>query len=195
MSLWLKQMLIRGGVVIVRDKSKFNFSELDKLKQNFGRDYSKRFKEWPYKDVKQKIFAEEFIKDPINKVPNDYKFYCFNGKVDYLIVCTERDKGTKIDFFDDKFNWLDIECSKPNNKLHRPQKPKNFEMMIEYAEILSKDFPQVRVDLYEIDGHVYFGELTFFDGAGFDYYEYDTDMWLGKKFDIETIKKSKYYIE
>ena len=188
-------MLIRGGVLIVKDKSKFKEDDLDKMKANFGKDYSKRFKEWPYKYVKQKIFAEEFLLDPNNAVPNDYKFYCFDGKVDYLIVCTERDKNTMIDFFDDKFNHLPIECAKPNNKKHMPTKTKGFDKMLEYAQILSKDFPQVRVDFYEIDGKVYFGELTFFDGAGFDKYGYKNDLWLGKNFDIDKIKTSKFYVE
>ena len=187
-------MQIRG-VLIVKDKSKFKEDDLDKLKANFGKDYSKRFKEQPYKIVKQKIFAEELLNDPSNAVPNDYKFYCFDGKVDYLIVCTERDKNTKIDFFDDKFNHLPIECAKPNNKKHMPTKTKGFDKMLEYAQILSKDFPQVRVDFYEIDGKVYFGELTFFDGAGFDRYGYNNDLWLGKNFDIDKIKTSKFYNE
>lgn len=191
----LKANADSGGVLIVRDKTKFDFSEFEKLKESLGKDYSARFKEWPYKEVKHKIFAEEFLDDPVNKVPNDYKFYCFDGKVDYLIVCTERDIDTKIDFFDDKFNWLDMECTKQNNKKNRPSKPKNFEKMIEYAEILSKEFPQVRVDFYDIDGRVYFGELTFFDDAGFGYYKLEMDIWLGKKFDIGKIKKSKYYVE
>ena len=147
--------------------------------------------------MKKQIFAEAYLDDNEHKVPYDYKFFCFNGRVEYLMVCSERDIALKQDLFDREFNWLNILCkSYPNNVAHRPTKPLLFDKMIEYAEILSKDFPQVRVDFYQINGKIYFGELTFYTDAGFGKFgSYNEDLQLGTPFNINSIKKSEFYKE
>ena len=185
-----------GGVLPVYDKSKFKINDLNKIKKSFGNNYSKYKKEWPYGEVKQKIFAEQYLKDNEHAVPYDYKFFCFNGKVAYLMICTQREKDVKIDFFDRNCNWMNVErCHHRNNK-NRPTKPELFDQMIEISEKLANDFPLVRVDLYQVSGKIYFGELTFFSGSGLEKCKtYEQDILLGEPFNIDSIKNSQYYKE
>ena len=117
--------------------------------------------------------------DPNSGDLNDYKFFCFDGEVKALFIATERnrkDTEVKFDFFDEGFNHLPIRQGHPNSSCEI-NKPSCFEEMKELASKLSKDFPHVRVDFYEIDGQVYFGEMTFFHYAGwvkFEPHEWDT---------------------
>lgn len=100
-----------------------------------------------------------------NKVLNDYKFFCFNGNVKCLYVSDSIHHN--IQFYDDKYNKLDIQRYDYTQFEAVPKKPMNFEKMKQLAQQLSKDIPHVRVDFYEINGNIYFGELTFFTGSGF----------------------------
>ena len=93
----------------------------------------------------------------------DYKFFCFDGVVRALFVATDRmvpDTEVKFDFFDSDYRHIDMRQGHPNAK-HVPEKPRNFELMKDLAARLSIGFPQVRVDFYEVNGKVYFGEMTF----------------------------------
>lgn len=183
-----------GGVLPVYDKSKFKMEDLNNIKKSFGKNYSKYNKEWPYGEVKQKIFAEQYLKDNEHAVPYDYKFFCFDGKVEYLMICTERETEVKIDFFDKECNWIDVERYHHNNNNNRPTKPVLFDKMKEIAEKLSTDFPEVRVDLYEVNGKIYFGELTFYGGSGLEKCRtFEQDILLGEPFNIESINNSPYY--
>ena len=108
--------------------------------------------------------------------PNDYKIYCFNGKATTFLVMTDRTPNSvRVNFYD--MNWKQLPISDAHtNSEQKIVKPINDKLMIEIAEKLSKDIPFVRVDFYEIDGKVYFGELTFFPDGGFVEYnpkEYD----------------------
>ncbi len=96
----------------------------------------------------------------------DYKFFCFNGKVKFLYVASDRGSELKFDFFDAEFNSLNVTQGHSRAAV-LPQKPQNFEKMKELAEILSEGFPHVRIDLYNICGRIYFGEYTFYNGGGF----------------------------
>lgn len=109
-----------------------------------------------------------------NQSLNDYKFMCFNGKVKCTFVCSERSENLKVTFYDKEWKRMPFERHYPASELDIP-KPKNYDKMVELAEILSKDIPFVRVDFYEINGHIYFGELTFYPGAGFE--EFTPDKW------------------
>lgn len=97
----------------------------------------------------------------------DYKFFCFNGKVKFLYVASERDVEVKFDFFDPNWNWINVKNYHENMEIH-PSKPSNLAEMITVAEILSQDFPFVRVDLYNVNGQVKFGEMTFYHMAGLE---------------------------
>ena len=126
-------------------------------------------REWPYKDVPRKIVAEKYMVEKNSTELKDYKLMCFNGKVKCSFVCSDRfsDDGIKVTFFDINWNVMPFERHYP--KSDEPiAKPVNYEKMIEFAERLSKGIPFLRVDFYEIEGKLYFGELTFFPGSGFE---------------------------
>lgn len=107
----------------------------------------------------------------------DYKFFCFNGEPKYLYVVTNRKPGEYAYFgvYDIGFNKLNIYRCDERRAEYAVAKPKNYEEMVEVARKLSADFPHVRVDLYNVDGKIYFGELTFYDGSG--YFHYDPDSF------------------
>ena len=183
-----------GGLVICKDKKTLNIEEAKKkinkcLKNNFY--YTGR--EWPYKNVKPRIIIEEYMEDKADKELRDYKFFCFNGHYKVIFIATNRqgDGDTYFDFFDRDFNHLPFTNGHPNApKL--PHKPKKYEEMIELAEKISKGIPQVRIDFYEVNGRVYFGEATFFHWSGFMPFEPEEwDKKLGDMIDLSLVKKNE----
>lgn len=119
----------------------------------------------------------------------DYKFFCFDGEVKAMYIATERDVATKFDFFDEKFNRLPVKQYYPNSNI-KLKKPKLFEEMKEIAEKLSAGIPHVRVDLYEINGKIYFGEMTFFHLSGWKKFEpYIFDEIFGDWLQLPSKKK------
>lgn len=166
-----------GGLVICKDKSKLDRQKAkQKIEASLQTDYYAIGREWPYRNVPRKIIAEQYMEDSITKELRDYKFFCFNGKVKWLLIATDRQNREEpyFDFFDDDFNYLDMRQGHPNAPV-LPEKPKCFDLMKELAAKLSKDLPQVRVDFYEVDGKVYFGELTFFHHGGWT--PFDPEEW------------------
>ena len=159
-----------GGVVICRDKKKFDKqAACVKLTKSLEYNYYYHGREWPYKNVKPRIIAEKYMIDEKTRELRDYKFFCFNGKPQFLFIATDRaskTEETKFDFYDLKFNHLPFTNGHPNSKKHI-DKPQTFNEMIRLASILSKDIPHVRVDFYEIEGKLYLGELTFSHWNGF----------------------------
>lgn len=172
------------GLVIVRDKSNMDKAAAKEkieaaLKQNFY--YIGR--EWPYKNVKPRIIAEKFMEDHVDGELRDYKFFCFNGKPRAMFIASDRASDhVKFDYFDLDFRHLDIKQKYPN--ADKPlRKPETFDKMVELSRVLSKGFPHVRVDFYEVDGHLYFGELTFYHFSGFmpfepEKWDYIFGEWL-----------------
>lgn len=162
-----------GGLVICKDKSKFDKEKAyKKIKKSFKRNLFFGTREWPYKNVKPLVFAEEYKEDKYGEL-RDYKFFCFDGKVKAMFIATDRQKqgeDTKFDFFDENFNHLPFTNGHPNAN-PMPAKPSCFEKMKELAEKLSAGIPHVRVDFYEVDESVYFGELTFFHWGGIKPFE------------------------
>lgn len=162
----LKPTHASGNVFICKDKTKIDIKKLKKTtKKWLRRNYYKIHREWPYKNVKPKLIIEEYMKG-INSGLNDYKFFMFNGKLAYYIICSDREKSVKFTFFDKDNNFINVTQDGCNND-HDVKKPNNFNEMIILAEKLPKDIYHVRVDFYEINDKIYFGELTFFDSAGF----------------------------
>ena len=159
-----------GGLVICRDKSKLDREVAKrKIQKSLNRNYYYSNREWPYKNVKPRIIAESYMEDEETAELRDYKFFCFNGQVKALFIATERaskTEETKFDFFDENFSHLPFTNGHPNADVC-PKKPVNFEKMKELAEILSKEIPLLRVDFYEVNGKIYFGELTFSHWSGF----------------------------
>lgn len=158
-----------GGLVICKDKSKFDIETArKKILECQKRNYYYHGREWPYKSVPHKIIIEEYMEDQKTGELRDYKFFTFNGKVKALFIATDRqaeDKPTCFDFFDDNYEHLPITNGHPNAKVI-PEKPINFELMKELAEKLAINTYHLRVDFYEINGKVYFGEMTFFHYSG-----------------------------
>ena len=171
-----------GGLVICRDKSKLDKAvAIKKLRDGLKRNYFYQNREWPYKDLKPRIIAEQYMEDESGYELKDYKFFCFDGEPKCLFVATDRgkkDEDTKFDFYDIEFNHLPFLNGHPNAKV-APVKPENYEEMVDVARKLSQGMCHVRVDLYNVKGKIYFGELTFFHWSGmtpFEPIEWDYKM-------------------
>lgn len=154
------------GVVICKDKSTFDKEKaIEKLSRSLKQDIYKTLREWPYKNVPRRIIAEQYIEAENNDLP-DYKFFCFDGEVKALFIGTERGTGNvKFDYYDVDFNHLDLIQQHPMSGRHL-EKPVSFEEMKQIASQLSKGIPQVRIDLYNVNGKIYFGEMTFTHHGG-----------------------------
>ena len=166
-----------GGLVICKDKSEFDIQEArKKINQCLRRNFYYYGREWPYKDVRPRVIAEKFMTDETGIELKDYKFMCFNGQVKCAFTVTERfsGDGLKVTFFDRDWNVLPFERHYPKSTKLIPR-PFNLEKMIELAEKLSENMQFVRVDFYESDAKVFFGELTFYPGGGFE--EFNPDKW------------------
>lgn len=155
-----------GGLVICKDKSKLDIKKArKKIMKSLKRNFYLLGREWPYKNVKPQIIAEPYISDSNGEL-NDYKFFCFSGQPKMLFVASDRGIDTRFDFFDMDFNHLSFEQGHPNSTKSL-KKPDGFDQMKELAVKLSEGFPEVRVDFYNVDGRIYFGELTLFHFSGF----------------------------
>lgn len=158
------------GMCICKDKSKLDISKVRReLKKGLKQDYYLTGREWPYKNVSRKIIAEKYMKNEHETELKDYKFFCFNGEPKYCQVISDRSTNEAIDFFDMKWNHqefigLNSKCS---NSKHPIAKPVTFEKMKEFAYILAKNTKFVRIDFYEIERKLYFGEITFYPASGF----------------------------
>lgn len=181
-----------GGLIICKDKAKLDLSKAKaKIEKCLKRNYFYYGREWPYKDVKPRVIAEQYMidKSEADKPLNDYKIYTFAGKAKMIMINTDRGIATKADYFDRDYNYLDFIWGYPHSD-NKPNKPQNFEKMIELAELLAKGTSELRVDFYDVDGKIYFGELTFFDGSGFDpIVPIEWDYKIGSWVDLSMIKK------
>lgn len=163
-----------ASYVICTNKTKLDItSAAMKLRNCLKTDYYRyENKQWAYKGIKRKILAEAFIKDSndISIGLTDYKFFCFNGVVDCVMVSVDRHVGTpKFYFYDREWNILRYNYrSIQLDEKFSLKKPTNFDKMWEIAEILSADIPFVRVDLYNCSGKIFFGEMTFYPDGGAD---------------------------
>lgn len=181
-----------GGIVICKDKSKLNRKKaITIMRKGLKRRYFWQNREWPYKDVTPRIIVEEYMEDKDTNELRDYKFFCFNGMVKALFVASERQKEgeeTKFDFFDENYNHLPIINGHPNAAVI-PKKPRRFEDMKVLASKLSKGFPHLRVDFYEMNSKIYFGELTFSHWSGMVPFEpVEWDYKFGEWIILPTIK-------
>jgi len=182
-----------GYNIICNDKNKLNENVTRKLLKIWGKSKFHLYNsELHYKKIKRKIIGEKFIESENSLLPNDYKFYCFNGKAEYVMICSDRDKGdTKFYFFDR--NWNLAKLNKRSQNLPEDftiEKPEMMDKMFEYADKLSQNFSVVRVDLYTTGKKIFFGELTFTPSAGLDTgYTSDGDKTLADKIIIKDVKK------
>lgn len=191
-----KQFVIKcthdsGGLVICKDKNKLNIKEArKKINKCLKRNFYYIGREWPYKNVKPRIIIEKYMEDKSCSSTRDYKFFCFNGKptVAYISDGSHTD-DQKIAFFDMSYRQLDIKRSDYGDYDIIPRKPKNWEKMKELSSKLSYGMPHIRVDWYEIDGKLYFGELTFFTCSGIIPFEKESwNLKLGNMIDLTLVK-------
>ena len=167
-----------GGIFICKDRAAFNYSKVTgKLRRRLARKLYRKTKEYPYAGVRPRIIAEQYMEDESGYELKDYKFLCFDGEPKVLFVASDRqDKtvDTKFDFFDLDWNHLPVRNGHENSTADIPR-PKNFEVMLELARKLSAGIPHVRVDFYNCDGRIYFGEMTFFHYSGME--PFDPPVW------------------
>lgn len=185
-----------GKNIIIKDKSCIDIAKTQEILKKWLRNRSHHlgYSEMQYQDVKPCILAEHYLGDKNGVLPNDYKFYCLNGKAMYVMVCVERAEGKHAKFFyyDRDWNMMSFTEDALNYPDYIIEKPKGIEKAFEYAEILSQDFPFVRADFYLVNGRVYFGELTFTPSAGLDNGRLEkTDMLLGEMLQLPVQKNRK----
>lgn len=172
-----------GGqdVCICKDKNTFNRKEaVKKLKNSMLKNTYWYGREQPYRNLEPKIMAEMLLEYDRGNIP-DYKLMCFNGKVRCSFVCTNRGskEGVNITFFDAQWNRLPFERNHPTDP-NDIAKPATYELMVSLAEQLSKDFIFTRIDFYEYNGRLYFGEITFYPGSGYERFTPEEwDLTLG----------------
>ncbi len=157
-----------GGVVICKDKANFDKAAAKrKLEKSLKRNYYWAEREWPYKNVKPRIIAENYLSFLNGSDLVEYKVFCFNGKPALFLICKgegHTDERTN-DFYDLEFNHIPVTVTCPNAK-EKCQKPDEYEELLELSRKLAKNTYQLRVDLYVINHKIYFGELTFFHDSG-----------------------------
>ncbi|MBQ4573411.1 MAG: glycosyl transferase [Clostridia bacterium] len=165
-----------GSTKVIKNKSSLTKADFEEMKEFYTerlkRDFFYAGREYPYKGIKPYIIAEQLMVDETapQKAIDDYKFFCFNGEPKIMFVATDRECDCRTDFFDMDFNHLEFYNVHPNSD-KTITKPEKFDEMKEIAAKLSKGMRQVRIDLYELNGKIYFGEFTFFHGGGFRLYQ------------------------
>ena len=169
-----------GGLVICRDKTKFDKEAAKaKIEKSLSRNFFYYGREWPYKNVKPRIVAEKYMVDDTEKELRDYKFFCFGGVCKCMKVDFDRFIEHRANYYDTDGNLLDFgEAICPPNPSKNIVLPKNKEKMIQLAEELSANIPFLRVDFYDVNGDIYFGELTFFPATGLG--SFTDDEWDNK---------------
>ncbi|MSU02126.1 ATP-grasp fold amidoligase family protein [Tissierella pigra] len=174
------------------DKQKFRNIFNKALEHN----YYLESREWNYKNIEPKIIVERILEDKENKSLIDYRFLCFNGvvKIIFVDIETAAEDGShsphaKRNVYDRSFNYLNIKVKREPFEKSLVSKPDNFNKMVEYAEILSKPFPFCRVDLYNINEEIYFGEITFYPGGATQIVEPEEwELKMGEWIDLKNEK-------
>lgn len=170
------------GMCICKDKSKLDIPKVkEELRKGLAEDYYLTGREWPYKDVPRKIVCEKYMVDESGTELKDYKLLCFDGEPKLIEIHRGRFGEHTQDFYDAE-TWERLDIQQPDMPMaeHPMQKPAFADEMVALSRVLAKDIPHVRVDWYFAENRLYFGELTFFDGAGFDaFIDVKDDLLLG----------------
>lgn len=184
-----------GGLIICSDKSKLDIKAArSKINKCLKKNYYYHGREWPYKNIKPKIIAEQYMIDESGYELKDYKVMCFNGKPKCSFVCLNRksSSGLNVNFYDLDWNLMPFERHYPNS--NQPvKKPCTYDLMLKIAEILSIGLTFVRIDFYEINGNLYFGEITFYPGSGYEEFTPEKyDKVLGSWIELPRSSGGKY---
>lgn len=178
-------------VIICKDKSKFDYKKAQSIlnKSLSNNTIYRNFREWPYKNIKPRIIAEKYMSDESGEL-KDYKFYCFNGEPRMMLIANERmsERGPFFDFFDEQFHHLPF-TQGAQNFYKTITKPDTYDDMLSIAKKLAEGTTHVRVDLYSVNGIVYFGEWTFFDSSGYE--KFTPEEWDGIVGSWMTLPKQK----
>lgn len=181
-----------GGIVICKNKKDFDEVKAKKfLKERLKNNGYWYGREWPYKNVEPCIIAEKYMEDSSSKDLKDYKFFCFNGSMKFFNIDIDRFIEHRANYYDRNGNFLPFgKTYCPPDYTKKIEMPKNLDKMIELAETISHNTVLSRIDFYEIDGQVYFGEITFYPGSGFSpFTDEKWDYKLGDMIDLPNIKK------
>lgn len=179
-----------GGVIVCKDKSKLDMEKAkEKLSDGWGKNYYVFNKEYPYRDLKPRIIAEEYKEDESGYELKDYKFFCFNGTVQLFKIDYDRTTAHHANYYSRDGEKLPFgeAAFKPTNK--NITLPSNLGKMIELAENLAKDKIFVRVDFYDVNNKIYFGEITFFPASGMG--KFTDEKWDFKLGEMIELPKNK----
>ncbi len=191
-----------GQNILVRDKNKLDKSAtINQLEYWFKKNHYFNSREWQYKNIVPKVLIEKLILDANGNVPSDYKFHCINGKLEFIQVFLDRFGDQKRVFYSREweempFIWSPIfkDGSIKYNKSKGIKKPKMLSEMIEVAEKLAQEFYYIRVDLYQTNDRIYFGELTFSHMSGFaKFFPAEWDLFYGQKINWRNESKKGIY--
>lgn len=176
-----------GSVIICKDKATFDIDAArDRIAKAYKRNYYDAYREWPYKDVKPRIIAEKYMSDSENGDLKDYKVLCFSGRAELIEVHQNRfiEGAHTQDFYDREWNNVHIAQNCMANAATDLDRPDNLEKMLQLSERLAEKIPHVRIDWYVIQGKLYFGEITFFDGSGLEPFSAEVEYMLGKLIEL-----------
>jgi hypothetical protein len=163
-----------GNFVIVRDKSQFDWDDIRlKFKWCMAFNYYYQDREWQYKNIKPRVLVERLLEQKNGKIPNDYKLHCINGKVAFVYVSVDREGKNKRNIYDKEWSplYFTFAAKKKNIENMRGDEiepPLSYKLMIEFAEKIASLYAYIRVDFYDVDGKLYFGEVTHHHGGGYD---------------------------
>ncbi len=168
-----------GGGIIVREKDKINWAKVrNDLTNRLNSNYSIFGKgEFQYKQIEPRVIVEKLLVDEEGKIPSDFKLHCFNGKLQFTQVDMDRHTNHTRNLYD--LNWNFIECKWLYENGRLVDKPSKYDQMKVVAEKLARDFTYARIDLYLVEEHIYFGEITFHPGSGTE--KFIPQLW-DKKF-------------
>lgn len=177
-----------GTNIICKDKSKLNIPRTEKILNKWLKKNAYwGAREWCYKDIEPCIVCEEFIETQDGNTPDDYKFMCFNGIPRLIQVHHDRYGNHTLDYYTPEWERAGLKRIDANTSAKNIPKPENLEEMLSVASILSKDMYYARIDLYNVDGKVYFGEITMYPTGGFSTFEdYNDDLLLGSYMKLPT---------
>lgn len=179
-----------GGLVVCHDKTKLNCEAArEKMRKGLKRTYTVQNREYPYKDVPRRIIAEQYMEDESGEL-KDYKFFCFGGEPLFIQLDFDRFVGHKKNLYSLNWELLPFSFNYPRHPECVFSRPKGLNRMIEIANVLSKGFPFIRVDMYNIKGKIFVGELTFFPASGMGKFKPEEwDLKLGNKIKLPNYKK------
>ena len=181
-----------GDYIIVRDKNEIDFQWLrNECNHWLKTDYYRRSKEWQYKNIERRIIVEKLLEKKDGKIPNDYKLHFINGEFQFVYVSYDREGVNDRCVFDENWNrlpfvWLEKVKYKPTLNTALVPRPASFKKMIEFGTRVAQNFKYVRVDFFDVDGQLFFGEITLCHGGGFDsFFPEEYDLFFGNKLSLK----------